>query len=321
MAVESAPSPLPEPSEFDRFVNWAARKYALPGVAEQEDLAGDGWVGLMTAYRDYDPGRSPDFARYARGAIRMAITKARRAYIWPIRIPIGTAILARKVSDGEIDAASLSANDKERVAMARRILDSHTLKDHLLGDGTLAELVAGPDGDGGEEIGRDVTVMRLLSALRALDARELAVVLGRFGIDGHELRTFREIGAEIGVGHERARTIGTEALAKLGERLGIVAPAPAPVPGQPRATVGDPGRRFSGVYRNRSRKKDQWRAMIFVDGKLRQVGYFATDEEAALAYDREARRLGRPVNFPGPGEEMAVAGRCGGRSGRKVRRG
>jgi hypothetical protein len=57
--------------------------------------------------------------------------------------------------------------------------------------------------------------------------------------------------------------------------------------------------------------------MIYIGGKLRQVGNFPTEEGAVEAYDREARRLGRPVNFPRPGEIQAVVGRCGGRAGSK----
>jgi hypothetical protein len=39
-----------------------------------------------------------------------------------------------------------------------------------------------------------------------------------------------------------------------------------------------------------------WRAAISVWGKKRIIGYYATEREAAEAYDGIARRNGKPVN-------------------------
>ena len=37
---------------------------------------------------------------------------------------------------------------------------------------------------------------------------------------------------------------------------------------------------------------------ICIDGKRQYLGYHATEEEAARAYDSEGARLGRELNFP-----------------------
>lgn len=56
--------------------------------------------------------------------------------------------------------------------------------------------------------------------------------------------------------------------------------------------------RFTGVsYRARDAKK--WMARISVNGRDQHIGRFATEKEAAEAYDEACIRLGRtPVNFP-----------------------
>lgn len=51
--------------------------------------------------------------------------------------------------------------------------------------------------------------------LEALEPREREIVVARFGFDGREPRTFRELGAEMGVCKERIRQIQGRAMEKL----------------------------------------------------------------------------------------------------------
>ena len=45
------------------------------------------------------------------------------------------------------------------------------------------------------------------------------------------------------------------------------------------------------------KEASKWQAQITIDGRLKYLGSFESVEDAARAYDAEARSLGRAVNF------------------------
>ena len=60
---------------------------------------------------------------------------------------------------------------------------------------------------------REVQVGRILDRL---DEREQRIIVRRFGLQrGHEPRTLKQVGAELGVTKERIRQIEARALSKL----------------------------------------------------------------------------------------------------------
>jgi len=76
---------------------------------------------------------------------------------------------------------------------------------------------AAPEPDAGGCTVAQVEVLKELFArfLAELEPREQEIVVARFGFDGHPPRTFRELGASMGVCKERIRQIQTRALDKL----------------------------------------------------------------------------------------------------------
>ena len=54
--------------------------------------------------------------------------------------------------------------------------------------------------------------------------------------------------------------------------------------------------KYVGVYWNKQSKK--WQAQIMIDGKIKSLGLYHDEKEAARMYDEQAALLGKPVNFP-----------------------
>ena len=54
--------------------------------------------------------------------------------------------------------------------------------------------------------------------------------------------------------------------------------------------------KYRGVSLYKGSKSKPWRAQITIDGKLKHLGYHATEEEAARAHDAEGARHG-PVSY------------------------
>ena len=57
--------------------------------------------------------------------------------------------------------------------------------------------------------------------------------------------------------------------------------------------------KYRGVYRRKNVKGSRtWQAEISINGSTKYLGTYATEEEAARAFDDQAARLGRELNFP-----------------------
>ena len=56
--------------------------------------------------------------------------------------------------------------------------------------------------------------------------------------------------------------------------------------------------KYRGVYRHKGKGSRPWEVQIAIDGKRQYLGYYATEEEAARAFDAKAAKHGRELNFP-----------------------
>jgi RNA polymerase primary sigma factor len=308
---DALPGDILNPVNHWVFVRRIARRFARTRV-DIDDLVQEGMVGLIEFCNEH--GSWDDslekFQKCATVRIKQSIMRSLRKQTWLVMVPWMNFKLTRRVERGEIDESTLTDNQKVMVADIREFMGKRMIYCGDMLNGTLADILPIADGDGPDES----RIELLYKALDKLGEREYFVVAARFGLGGTRIATFREIGATMDLGKERARMLFNEALDELQSSLdggiGIRSRGGS-------KKVGDPARRFLGVYYRPQWERSPWRAMIYIGGKLRQVGDFRTEEAAAEAYDREARRLGRPVNFPRPGETRARPGRCGGRAGSK----
>jgi RNA polymerase primary sigma factor len=66
---------------------------------------------------------------------------------------------------------------------------------------------------------REDDLQQVMDLLAKMDKREAAVLRLRFGLDGEEPKTLKEIGECLGLTRERVRQIESEALTKLSDSV------------------------------------------------------------------------------------------------------
>ncbi len=87
--------------------------------------------------------------------------------------------------------------------------------------GTLGELIVDPLAEGAyEEVLEAMEVEGLLALLSGLSERERAILRARFGLEGVEEESRREVAESLGVSVERVRQLEQRALGKLAAAAG-----------------------------------------------------------------------------------------------------
>jgi len=216
-----------------RLVVNLARGYAGRGMA-MEDLIAEGNLGLMRAAEGFDASRGLRFSTYATYWIKQSIKRGLVNTAKTIRLPAymvglltrwrqATAALQEKLGrtptqDEVADDLDLPAKRLKIVQKALRVSNVAVQEEDgsgvSLGELALAD-EAGPDARlaGADEL------RQVLGLLDRMDGREAAVLRLRFGLDGGEARTLREVGDCLGLTRERVRQIERDGLRKLREGL------------------------------------------------------------------------------------------------------
>ncbi len=215
-----------------RLVVNIARSYTGKGL-NLADLIAEGNLGLLRAVEGFDPSMGIRFSTYATYWIKQSIKRAVINTGKTVRIPAymnelmikwrrATAKLqeelGRTPTQEEI-AANLGLPKKKLkiIKKAIRIYNAGQQSDQGdAGGWSLDELV-------GDDCARTPDTMlmetddlqHVLGLLDRLEVREAKVLRMRFGLDGDEPRTLKEIGERLGLTRERVRQIEREALVKL----------------------------------------------------------------------------------------------------------
>ncbi len=214
-----------------RFVVSYAKRYRGCGLSFL-DLINEGNIGLIEAAKRFDPDKNVKFITYAVWWVRQAIIHALSDQSGAFRLPQKQANLLYRIGKAEArlrnelrrapsaeeiaarmdvspeEVSTLLQVAEENISLSAVIDEEH---DFHLADKLHQEAIPPAD-----LVLLKSSLKRLLrDALDELDEKEERVIRLRFGLDGTEPKTLKEIGEMMNLSRERIRQIEAQALKKL----------------------------------------------------------------------------------------------------------
>jgi len=219
-----------------RLVVSLARGSAGRGLS-LEDLIAEGNLGLLRAAEGFDPSMGCRFSTYATFWIKQSMKRAVVNTGKMIRLPSymvdlltkwrrATAKLqeerGRAPTPQEVaDCLGLSAKKVKIIQKAIRIHNAASQEDVDGAGLALGELKQEEESGPGAQMTGAEDLRQVLDLLDKMDKREAAVLRMRFGLEGEEPKTLKDIGDRLGLTRERVRQIERDSLLKLREHLEV----------------------------------------------------------------------------------------------------
>ena len=216
-----------------RFVVSVAKKFRGNGLP-LSDLIDEGNIGLITALDKFEPEKGYHFISYAVWWIRQSIMKALSEKGRAVRLPLNRtnelmqiqkaqkAIMHDKeTSDPSVDdIAEMTGLDKALINNLLSVSHEMVSFDSPIKKGEESDTTFGDfiedDADGPENQVVDSSLKSDVRALlTVLSDKERDIITRRFGLDGEEPMSLKEIGDVYGLTKERIRQIEKRALERL----------------------------------------------------------------------------------------------------------
>lgn len=218
-----------------RFVVNIAKKYAGYNIPFQE-LISAGNLGLVEAAKRYDPSKGVKFISYAVWWIKQSIMELINKQADIIKKPQKSYSIFSKIDNAYIRLKEELQREPTFEEIENFIkeegIDKDIIKSYFLNKKYFVSLDEPIDTDdedmilsdlisnyGTEDIEKDILEddikYQLNKLLDYLSPREKKIIIHRYGLDGEEPKTLKEVGDILGISRERVRQIEVRALKKL----------------------------------------------------------------------------------------------------------